>query len=87
MKKQNIGQTKHMTAAKATRQVLESYQKGKLFTLQDDLSLTGLMYDVSGLLGYWPEKAAVKKAMERLGKVGIVNVICINTIKSIYQVK
>jgi len=51
------------------------------------LTRTGLMYDVSGVLGYWPEKAAVKKAMERLGKVGIVNVICINTIKSIYQVK
>jgi len=45
------------------------------------------MYDVSKILGYWPGKYAVKKAMERLRKAGIVNVICINTIKSIYQVK
>ena len=87
MRKQNIGQTKHMTAAKATREVLESYQRAKLFTLQDDLTRTGLLYDVSKVLGYWPEKAAVKKAMERLGKAGIVDVICVNTIKSIYQKK
>jgi len=46
-----------------------------------------LLYDVSKVLGYWPEKAAVKKAMERLGKAGIVDVICVNTIKSIYQKK
>lgn len=87
MKKGSIGRTKKMTAAKATRQVLESYQRGKLFTLQDDITRTGLMYDVSKILGYWPEKAAVKKAMERLVKAGIVNVICVNTIKSIYQMK
>jgi len=87
MRKGSIGQTKNMTAAKATRQVLQSYQKGKLFTLQDDLTRTGLLYDVSKILGYWPEKAAVKKAMERLVKAGIVNVICINTIKSIYHKK
>ena len=87
MRKGTIGQTKHMTAAKATRQVLESYKRAKLFTLQDDLTRTGLMYDVSKILGYWPGKYAVKKAMERLRKAGIVNVICINTIKSIYQVK
>ena len=87
MREQNIRQTKHMTAAKATREVLESYQRAKLFTLQDDLTRTGLLYDVSKVLGYWPEKAAVKKAMERLGKAGIVDVICVNTIKSIYQKK
>ena len=87
MRKGTIGQTKHMTAAKATRQVLESYKRAKLFTLQDDLTRTGLLYDVSKILGYWPEKAAVKKAMERLGKAGIVKVICVNTIKSIYQKK
>jgi len=87
MKRGNIGQTKHMTAAKATRQVLESYHRAKLFTLQDDLTRTGLLYDVSKVLGYWPEKYAVRKAMERLCKAGIVNVICVNTIKSIYQKK
>ena len=87
MRKGTIGQTKHMTAAKATRQVLESYQKGKLFTLQDDITRSGLMYDVAKVLGSWPGKHAVKKAMFRMIRSGKINIICINTIKSIYQKK
>jgi len=87
MRKGSIGLTKRMTAAKATRQVLESYQRAKLFTLQDDLTRTGLLYDVSKILGYWPEKAAVKKAMERLGKAKIIKIECIKKIQSIYQKK
>ena len=75
------------TIAKITREILTNYPKRLLFTLQDDITCSGLMYDVAKVLGSWPGKHAVKKAMERLGKAGIVKVICVNTIKSIYQKK
>ena len=87
MKKGSIGQTKHMTVAKATRQVLQEYQIGQKFTLQDDLTKTGVVYDVAKILGYFPKKEAVKKAMERLVKAGIVDIECLVTVKSIYQKK
>jgi len=75
------------TIAKITREILTNYPKRLLFTLQDDITHSGLMYDVAKILGYWPGKAAVKKAMFRMVKSGKINIICVNTIKSIYQKK
>ena len=77
--KQNIAQI--------TRDILTDYPKRLLFTLQDDITRSGLMYDVFKVLGTWPGKHAVKKAMDRMIGSGKINIICINTIKSIYQKK
>ena len=75
------------TTAKITRDILQDYPKRLLFTLQDDITRSGLMYDIAKVLGSWPGKYAVKKAMFRMIRSGKINIICINTIKSIYQKK
>jgi len=75
------------TVAKITREILQDYPKRLLFTLQDDITRSGLMYDIAKVLGYWPGKYAVKKAMDRFVRSGKINIICVNTVKSIYQKK
>jgi len=75
------------TIARITREILQDYPKRLPFTLQDDITRSGLMYDVAKVLGSWPGKYAVKKAMFRMIRSGKINIICINTIKSIYQKK
>ena len=82
MKKGSIGRTKKMTAAKATRITLEIYKRGRIFTMQDDITRTGLMYDVQKILGYCPSREAVKKAMQKLELT-----TCIDQWKSHYQKK
>jgi|GEM_PF-2505776 len=73
--------------AKLTREILQGYRRGQIFTLQDDITKTGLMYNVAEILGSWPGKYAVKKAMDRMIASGSISIVCINTIKSIYQKK
>ncbi len=71
-----------LSTAQATRMALSEYERGKLYTMQDDLTRTGLMYDIEKLLGFWPSREAVKKAMQK-EKTSI----CINRVKSLYQKK
>ena len=73
--------------AKNTREILQMYHRGKVFTLEDDITKTGLMYDVAAATGSWPSKYAVKKAMARMIASGSINIVCTNTIKSIYLKK
>jgi len=73
--------------AKNTRSVLLGYERGKIFTLEDHVTKTGLMYDVAAATGSWPSKYAVKKAMARMIASGSINIVCTNTIKSIYLKK
>ena len=74
--------TKKPSTASLVREVLESYRRGQLFTLQDDITRTGLIYDIEKKLGKWPSEYAVKKALSRMNSV-----ICGNRVKSIWQKK
>jgi len=62
------------TIAKITRDILQGYPKRLLFTLQDDITRSGLMYDIAKVLGSWPGKYAVKKAMFRMIRSGKINI-------------
>lgn len=76
------GKVKKITIAKATRDVLESYPRGKIFAMQEDVSGTGLLYDIAEKIGRWPSREAVKKAMQKLQ-----GTICIDQWKGHYQKK